>query len=178
VYCQVATPHKGQVLKGSSPQVTCIEATQTRHQSYHKCNHHYRQAMSTNTITSGLGWSLCKARLLIKAWLLRWAISRVLWGDPWLSILLYLCHILHSGSHWLVLDHLINIKAPLLPPSQASYQCSQAAAAPTATTHVCLTSGLPLSGLSQCTLVSCTSLYCPGSALPPSPLQVCCSQVW
>jgi hypothetical protein len=30
-------------------------------------------------------------------------------GDPWLSILLILCHILHFGSHWLVLDHLVNI---------------------------------------------------------------------
>jgi hypothetical protein len=28
-------------------------------------------------------------------------------GDPWLSILLILCHILHFISHWLVLDHLI-----------------------------------------------------------------------
>jgi hypothetical protein len=28
-------------------------------------------------------------------------------GDPWLSILLTLCHILHFGSHWLVLDYLI-----------------------------------------------------------------------
>jgi hypothetical protein len=28
-------------------------------------------------------------------------------GDPWLSVLLTLCHMLHSGSHRLVLDYLI-----------------------------------------------------------------------
>jgi hypothetical protein len=29
-------------------------------------------------------------------------------GDPWLSITLTLCHILHSVSHWPVLVYLIN----------------------------------------------------------------------
>jgi hypothetical protein len=28
--------------------------------------------------------------------------------STWLSILLTLCHILHFGSHWLVLNHLFN----------------------------------------------------------------------
>jgi hypothetical protein len=30
-------------------------------------------------------------------------------GDPWLSITLTLCHILHSVSHWPVLVYLINV---------------------------------------------------------------------
>jgi hypothetical protein len=31
-------------------------------------------------------------------------------GDPWLFIILTLCHILHFVSHWLVLDLSINCK--------------------------------------------------------------------
>jgi hypothetical protein len=30
-------------------------------------------------------------------------------GDPWLSITLTLCHILHSVSHWPVLVYFINL---------------------------------------------------------------------
>jgi hypothetical protein len=31
-------------------------------------------------------------------------------GDPWLSIMLTLCHILHSVSHWPVLVYCIKLK--------------------------------------------------------------------
>jgi hypothetical protein len=57
-------------------------------------------------------------------------------GDPWLSILLTLCHISHFGSHWLVLDHLIKLKAcrqgqgclfPGLRPAHACGSCCSCA---------------------------------------------------
>jgi hypothetical protein len=34
-------------------------------------------------------------------------------GDPWLSIMLTLCHILHSVSHWPVLVYFINTNSLL-----------------------------------------------------------------
>jgi hypothetical protein len=36
-------------------------------------------------------------------------------GDPWLSITLTLCHILHSVSHWPVLVYFISIYLPISP---------------------------------------------------------------
>jgi hypothetical protein len=44
-------------------------------------------------------------------------------GDPWLSYMLDLCHILHSVSHWPVLDFIVNLcprwRRPLPPPARS-----------------------------------------------------------
>jgi hypothetical protein len=43
--------------------------------------------------------------------------------DPWLSIMLTLCHILHSVSHWPVSEYLLNSRGAAQP-SMAVLYCS------------------------------------------------------